>query len=318
MTVVPVGLFASIVNYCEFEETVGCVEALLETGLPPDRIVIVDNASPDGSGDRLEDRFPACRVLRAPSNLGYGPGHNCAIKTLLEERGGELGCVFIANPDMRVQAGALEELERVIAEEEDVAGVSAVQWRSAEREELDETFEGWFRGNGGDPARLGESPFLSTSTLQGAAMALSAEALRAVGGFDPLYFLYAEEADLARRFRHHGYRTGVATRSHVVHRRPYRVDDEPERDDDVGGLPRDFQRRSSKYLYHLKDPTSPLAANALRVAGVAGKHLLESLVSEHRSPRGWAREVTWFLRRARRGVAHRRREKRGSAHLRSD
>lgn len=298
------GVFAVVVNYCQLDETLGCVEALRETGLPGSQIVVVDNASPDGSGSRLKRRLTASRVLTAPENSGYGAGNNLAIEYLLEERG-RAEHIAIFNPDIRVQANTLEGMVAAFRGRDRVGGVSCVQWTSTGRDALDPVFESWIRNQAVDPSSLDEDHFFQTSSLLGAAMMLSRSALERVGGFDPLYFMYGEEHDVARRLRYHGYEIGVAGGAHVVHRRPY-LD---------SGESRDFQRRTSGYLFLLKDPFSPIGWNILRMAKRAAGSLWRSLTEEERDFRGWLRELGWVLRRVPRGLVHRLRERRGPMHL---
>lgn len=302
----PHGLFVSVVNYCEYEETIGCVKAVAAAGVPPARIVIVDNASPDGSGHRLEERFPACQMLYSTENVGYGQGHNLAIEFLMVEREGEFELVLIVNPDVRVTSGALEELTRVIADRPCLAGVSPVQWQSNNFNRLDGIFESWFQAQGGELDDIGRKTFVSTRSLLGAAMLLTREALTKAGGFDPLYFLYGEEEDLARRFRYHGFQLGVATRSAVVHRRPYQSEN---------GRERGFQRRSSHYLYLLKDPFASVPYNLVRVLIRAIRNIGACIFKRDRHVGGWLRELRWFVSRVGRGWKHRNSEMDGAAHL---
>lgn len=300
------GLFASVVNYCEYEEASNCIDAIVAAGIPAEKIIIVDNASPDGSGHRLQERFPACQMLYSTENVGYGQGHNLAIEFLMVEREDEFELVLIVNPDVRVTSGALEELTRVIEDRPCLAGVSPVQWQSKDFDRLDSIFESWFQAQGGQLGNIGRKTFVSTRSLLGAAMLLTREALAKVGGFDPLYFLYGEEEDLARRFRYHGFQLGVATRSFVVHGRPYQSEN---------GRERGFQRRSSHYLYLLKDPFAPVPYNLVRVLIRAIRNMGACIVKRNRHVGGWLRELRWFVSRVGRGCKHRNSEMDGAAHL---
>lgn len=301
----PDGLYAVVVNYCQYEETLGCVDSLTGAGLPGDRIVVVDNASPDGSGDDLAEALDECRFLQSRVNGGYGAGNNLAIERILARDGFRMEHVFICNPDVRVQERALERAVEALQRDPAVGGVSSVQWRTSERQRLDPYFESWLSAQGLDPGALQGTSFVSTETLLGAAMTLSREALLEVGAFDPLYFLYAEEEDLARRLRYHGFEVGVAAGSHVVHSRPYLQ----------GGDGRVFQRRSSKYLFHIKDPFSPVSKNTFRVAKSAAGNFLRCLSRDEGTLRDWFAEVGWFLRRLPAALTNRSRERRGRAHL---
>lgn len=303
--VIASGLFASVVNYCDFKETVGCVSSLVEAGLPADRVVVVDNASPDGSGEELAEALEGCHFLQAGENGGYGPGNNLAISYLLTEHTPEAEYFFILNPDVRVQTGTVETVVRLFENSGTIGGLSCVQWRSAYRDELDANFENWLRAQGIPPARLEGRSFVATESLLGAAMILSREAFLRVGGFDPLYFLYFEEEDLARRLRYHGFDIGVAADAHVVHHRPYR-----DRGED-----RHFHRRTSKYLFQIKDPFSHPALNVLRAGKAAGGGFLSDLRESDRSVRSWLEEMAWVVPRVPAALRHRSREMEGAAHL---
>jgi GT2 family glycosyltransferase len=56
--------------------TIRCVRALLDDGVPAERIVIVDNGSKDRSADRLRAELPGCVVVALPENVGYAGAAN--------------------------------------------------------------------------------------------------------------------------------------------------------------------------------------------------------------------------------------------------
>jgi GT2 family glycosyltransferase len=82
-----------------------CLESL--TVAPPKRsmeIIVVDNASSDGSAEMIESKFPHVKLIRSPENLGFAKGNNLAIR---QSQGRYVSTV---NPDVKVFPGCLDAL----------------------------------------------------------------------------------------------------------------------------------------------------------------------------------------------------------------
>ena len=98
---------ACIVTYGGYEEAVKAAQSLLqhtkETELS---LYLVDNASPDGTGERLlQARWgPRVQVLPLPENVGFGAGHN-AVLPLLESK-----YHAVVNPDITLDEDAVSKL----------------------------------------------------------------------------------------------------------------------------------------------------------------------------------------------------------------
>ena len=100
---------AIVINYNAGDYLLDCVQSLTDSGLT--RIRVVDNASTDGSLDRLRGRFgrnPAVEVLANPSNLGFGPAVNAATRNL------DSDLLLIINPACRLEPGALDAMCEVL------------------------------------------------------------------------------------------------------------------------------------------------------------------------------------------------------------
>lgn len=82
-------------------------------------VVVVDNASTDGSAERLRREFPEARVLELDENLGFAGGNNAGIRAAR----GEL--VALANNDTVADPGWLEELVRTALEDPRIAAVGS-------------------------------------------------------------------------------------------------------------------------------------------------------------------------------------------------
>ena len=94
-----------IVNFNNREDLLGCLESL--TAQPPavtHEIVLVDNASTDGSVDAVRSRFPVVRVVVLERNLGFAGANNVGIRATSSE------LVLLLNSDTLVPPGALDVL----------------------------------------------------------------------------------------------------------------------------------------------------------------------------------------------------------------
>jgi GT2 family glycosyltransferase len=115
----PSGTWAVVLNWNGGEQNLACVCSLLAQGLAPERIVFVDNASHDGSPERVAAQFPQLVVLRNAANLGYGDGTNRGIEHALGQ-GAER--VLLVNNDVTFPPGTLAGLELALAEGGGIVG----------------------------------------------------------------------------------------------------------------------------------------------------------------------------------------------------
>jgi N-acetylglucosaminyl-diphospho-decaprenol L-rhamnosyltransferase len=100
---------AVVVNYETPDYTIRAVRALIGDGLPPDRIVVVDNGSTDGSVERLRAELPGCRIERLEENVGYARGANRGAGLLTGD------AYLLVNNDAFVERpGTLEALSRAL------------------------------------------------------------------------------------------------------------------------------------------------------------------------------------------------------------
>ena len=113
------GTWAVVLNWNGGEQNLACVRSLLAQGLPAERVVFVDNASSDGSRERVEAAFPGLVVLRNAANVGYGHGTNRGIRHALEHGAAR---VFLVNNDVTLLPGTLAGLEGALAGEPGIVG----------------------------------------------------------------------------------------------------------------------------------------------------------------------------------------------------
>lgn len=95
-------IYVQILNYQGWEETIVCVENLLEQIQIDLHILIIDNASPDGSYQQLESHFlnhPQVSLIQSDQNGGYAKGNNAGLAFL---RGQAFDFLVISNNDIRL------------------------------------------------------------------------------------------------------------------------------------------------------------------------------------------------------------------------
>jgi len=194
-----------------------CLSALMAQTVRPQEIILVDNASSDGSLE-IARRFPSVRLLALDQNAGFARGNNLAIS----EAASDSEWIALLNPDAFADSRWLEELLLSARDnpEFDVFGSRLVD--AAAPEVLDGTGDvyhmsglAWRAGHGAPvpsalkPAREIFSPCAAAALYRRSVMAK-------VGGFDEDYFCYVEDVDLGFRLRLTGHRC-LYVPSSVVH-----------------------------------------------------------------------------------------------------
>ena len=193
-----------------------CLPSLRAASRNPIEVVVVDNASPDGSVDAARTADPAAVVISHPTNAGYGAANNIGLAALDPNT----KFVLFANPDTVWPPGALDAL---IGHVDDSVGLVSptlvnrggdVQPIGEDDLRLGAVLRGMTRL--GPPIRprvvYGENEWLHT-----AAALVPIGVVRALGGFDERFFLFAEDADFCRRVRALGKRVVMAPDVRVEH-----------------------------------------------------------------------------------------------------
>lgn len=101
---------AVVVSHNRRELLGQCLDALRGQDVPPRRVVVVDNASSDGSADFVAERFPDVELIRASTNTGGAGGFALGMEHALADPG--CGAVWLMDDDTVPNPGALAELIR--------------------------------------------------------------------------------------------------------------------------------------------------------------------------------------------------------------
>ncbi|HVX40760.1 MAG TPA: glycosyltransferase family 2 protein, partial [Gemmatimonadaceae bacterium] len=211
---------AIVLNWCSEDDTAACLESLAASRYDALTVLLVDNASPDGSGARLHRRFPDVAYLQTGTNLGYAAGNNRGFTWALE-RGADY--VLVLNDDTVIDPSAVDLLVRAAEETGAAAAAPRILY-------FDEPERIWYGGGAFSPRRaLGlhlhedepaapDQPRSAVSFICGCCFLVRADVLRRLGGFDESYFAYAEDAEFSYRLARAGLTMVHEPRARVLHR----------------------------------------------------------------------------------------------------
>lgn len=276
-----------MVNYMGFDLTSKALSSLA-THAPHTEVILVDNASRDGSVERIRELFPGLTIVEMKDNKGFGSANNAGAAVASGSH------LFFLNNDTIMQSDSPQHLLATFKQQKE-AGVIGPRLTYA-----DGSFQLSF---GPDPSIVNEwrtkrmqrrlarrdmklaadvqSRYHSLTRVDwvtGAALMIRREIFESIGGFDEAYFMYFEDADLCRRVRKKGFEVIYDPSTTITHH--------------GGGSAASFERavyvgyrRSQLRYYRIHSPF--LSSFALRVylALTFGSRLLmETLRGGNRTP----------------------------------
>ena len=226
----PPTLSIVIVSYNARRELAACLDSL-DTHPPgvPAEILVVDNASPDGSADVAEARGPRVRLIRQPRNAGFAAANNVGI------RGSSGELILLLNSDTVVGAGSLDLLIARLRAHPTAAAAGPRLVDAQGRAELSfgpmisplaelrqKTVLGLYRRGFPPVSRWVERATTReqfVDWVSGAALLVRRADAEAVGLLDERFFLYTEDVDFCASLRARGRRILFAPAAVITHLR---------------------------------------------------------------------------------------------------
>ncbi len=188
-------------------------------------VLLVDNASTDGSLELVKQHFPRVRILEQEGNLGFAAANNLAAAAA----GGD--ALLLLNADAWLEEGALDQLAGALDRDSQLAlvaprllypgGSLQFSWSPARGvvgeflQQLRNSFEGhsWVHGR----LAWAAGRVVGRNWFTAACVLVRTTAFREVGGFDERFFMYFEDVDLCLRFERAGWRLGEEPRAVARH-----------------------------------------------------------------------------------------------------
>jgi GT2 family glycosyltransferase len=233
-----------LLNYNGAEDTIACLQSLQKISYGNYNIVIVDNASPDGSMEKIKHylqsqpleytvySFPEeamqspkpqlkFMLLQTGHNGGYGYGNNIGIKYALQH-GADY--VLVLNNDTVVDPGFLKPMVQMCEDDESIGIVSGKIYF------YDRPNVFWFNGGKFYPwtAKVehiyfnekdtGQRPPEENTFISGCMMLIPQKVFETVGFINEEYFMYVEDLEYCHRVLRQGFTLKVCEKSHVWHK----------------------------------------------------------------------------------------------------
>jgi GT2 family glycosyltransferase len=192
-----------IVNWNGLKYLRECLSSLLSQTYPHIEVILVDNASTDGSVDFVKENFPSVKIVQNTKNLGFAEATNIGIM----KSKGELIVLF--NQDAIADKDWLANLVEEIKSSEEIAAVAGKVYYWGDKYGKDAVFCTWSKI---DPYTAmpynfaGNDPKAAVDYLTGCAMLVKKEIIEEIGPLDTGYFLYFDETDWCARMIRAGYK----------------------------------------------------------------------------------------------------------------
>jgi N-acetylglucosaminyl-diphospho-decaprenol L-rhamnosyltransferase len=287
-----------VVNTNGREHLLGCLDAIRRTH-PPEvehEILVLDNASEDGSADAVRERNPEARVIARTLRAGKAANDT----ELMREARGRY-CLLL-NEDSELEPGATTALVEAM-EADPLAGAAGAQLLTAQREPK---ACAWRLPGAG--TALARALFLQRLTVQSggdrtqavgwvqsSAMLVRRAAAEEVGYLDPAFFVYSDETDFCKRLGDAGWRVLYVPAARAVHHDQLSTDPDARARRTV-----EFHRNRDLYMRKHHSRATALLARLTDAWFYAVRAALAPLVGGD--------SVRWYLLHARQALRPRRGE----------
>lgn len=195
-----------------------CLDSLLVQTLKP-HIIVVDNASVDGSYELVEQKYQTVELIKNKTNLGFAGGVNTGIKRALEQNS---RYVALLNNDAVADKDWLKNLVKFL-EDNEQAGIATGKILTSDHKLIDSTGEGYSNWGLPFPRGRGESDNHQYDDrtwvfgASGGASLYRVSMLKEIGLFDEAFFAYYEDVDISFRAQLAGWKVAYVPGAVAYH-----------------------------------------------------------------------------------------------------
>jgi len=212
-------VFAIIVTYKGGQWYDRCFSSLRASSIPL-QVIVVDNASNDGSVEYLKANYPEIILIESQTNLGFGQANNEGIRYALNH---DCDYVFLLNQDAWIEPDSIKLLVDNHKKNSQF-GILSPLHLYPDKSHIEKGFLTYL-----DDFRITDRELFEdlvfnrvkdvyeTKYVNAAAWLIPKDVLLTVGGFDPIFFHYGEDDNYMRRVLFHGFKIGICPFASIVH-----------------------------------------------------------------------------------------------------
>ena len=212
-------LFVVVVTYKGNRWYDDCFSSLRDSSYPL-QVVIVDNASNDGTIEYIREKYPDFVLIESQENLGFGRANNLGIRYALNA-----GCdyVFLLNQDAWVETDTFEKMINIHLHHPEYGVLGCINVTKDRCHMLDGFIPTISNPKNVNPSLIDDMYFnrlkdvYEVKSILAAAWLLPRNTLEVVGGFDPIFYHYGEDDNYLQRAKFHGIKVGVCPNCRIVH-----------------------------------------------------------------------------------------------------
>jgi len=198
-----------ILNTNRRYDTLECLKSVTSNNYPSYRVIVLDNASTDGSVEAIQNEFSNVQIVKLEKNLGYTGNNNVGFQKALEQGA---DWVLVLNEDTTMAPDCIDLLVKAGERDEKIGIVGPMVYHYDEPEviqsagaEMDRLWKSRHRGmNEDDQGQFSQSR--EVDWVSGCALLIRRKVLEHLGRFDERFFYYNEEVDLCFRARRSGWK----------------------------------------------------------------------------------------------------------------
>ena len=279
-----------IVSYNTIDMTLDCIRSVVEQTDPQSyELIVIDNASADGTVEKISSDFPSVKLIDSKENLGFARANNLAASQANGDR------ILLLNPDTVILDHAIDKLVAFAADHPDAkmwGGRTVFSDGSLNPTSCWRFMSLWslFTQAVGLSSLLRKKDFFNregygswkrdnvreVEIVTGCFLLIDRELWDQLEGFDDAFFMYAEEADLCYRARALGARPLLDPDATIVH---YGGGSQTAGADKVSRL---FTGKSKYLRKHLGPVSSHLAISFLKIACGCPRRRVQLDIAFHR------------------------------------
>jgi GT2 family glycosyltransferase len=206
-----------ILSYNSREDLEECIPSLMSQTYQDFEIIVVDNASTDGSEEFIRTNYPMIKVVQTGKNLGYPAGNNAGFEVAEGEY------IAVVNPDTVADPQWLAELIKPLERDHTIAATTSKILIYYQKDRINTCantshLTGLTFCRGLNKSVDEFNNFQAVGAVSGCSFAIRRDVLKYINGFDPDFFLYMEDADLSWRIRFAGGKILYVPESIIYHK----------------------------------------------------------------------------------------------------